>query len=997
MRRLARSLVRDHASADDLEQEAALAALRLEAPPAALRLWLGRVTRNLARRAWRERAHRAARERAYARPERLPGPDESVARLELQQRLLAQVAALDPALRHACVRRYLDGWSAARIARETGEPAATVRWRLRRALTELRARLDRLSGSDGVEWRLALLPLCRGPLGDVLEFLRPLTGASAIPGALTMKATLQALTAGALATTLGIGAWWTMGREVESRVPSSREAPANPPELAQPPAPAEVSGPPAEAQREVAAEPPPAPRLAEMAPTQAVAARATGRCVDHDLVPIGFARVSQVRHGVAAEAGADGAFTLALESQRGAATLLVEAAGYASRFLELTVPAAGTVPLGDVVLAPGGAVRGCVLGPAGGPFAGASISVTGPDLMMRTLERVRVEGPTDANLLASVSGPDGRFEVAGLAPGPVRVWAGAEGMRYAVSAPVEVRARAASDEVELVLEPLQRVDRITGILLSPAGEPVPAARLEGMERQGGGGASVAYVTGDDGRFEIESKARHVYDLLAVDPEGRWAHVPAKGLVPGTHELVLRFQEARWIEIEVRAPKGEALGSCLVTADGGDDGWLERVAVEPNAGGRARLRVPALPFTVLAEARGFTQAAEGPFMPEEAPAGLVLELAPEPGVRGHVLADGRPLAGARVTLHRYDSGSRIDVQGYDSLVSPHPRDETATGADGAFTLHLRRAGTYLVRAEAEGWAARESERMELDPRDGRAGVELVLGPGGVLEGRVLVAPGRDPSGVVVAVNRGDARPHTVRSSADGSFRFEGLMAGPWHLLRGGQEFNPAGHGSSFSSARTPTVIPFNCTIRDGETTWQDLDLRDYEPCVVRGVLLVNGAPARDWGVAAWPGGKEAVTGTPLSTSVAADGDFTLAVDQPGLLRLTFSPPLEAGGNGRLTLETEVVPGVNEWRADLGLGRLNGRLLTPPAAGDALFYTAAEGVAPACWLMLAPDEDGRFVLPFVPAGRGTIKRYSNDAWETLAEAEVVARAERELDVP
>lgn len=1003
VRRLARSLVRDEAAAEDLAQEAALAALELERRPAALRPWLVRVTRNFARRGWRARARRAARERAVARPEAVPGADESAARLELERRLVDELARLQPPVRHALVRRYLEGWSAARIARETGEPAATVRWRLQRGLAELRVRLDRASGGDGVQWRLALLPLCEGasPWADLGDFLRSPQGASVIPGVLTMKAASQALAAVALAAALGLGVWWTVGREPEPRV----EAPEVVAPLARPAPEAEItaSEPPSVAHREPPrpAAPEPVASAPAPAPVPAAPPRAEGRCVDERLVPIGFARVRQVREGPVTEARSDGSFALELTPERGAATLLVEAPGFASRFLELTLPPGGTVALGDVELAPGGTVRGRVLGPGEVGFEGAIVTVTSPDLW-GSLEEARTQGPSERLALTARSDADGRFEVAGVALGPVRVWAGAEGMLHAVSAPVEVGARGPGAEVELALEPLRAVDRIRGIVLSPTGEPVPGARLDGMERLGGGGTSVAFVAGPDGRFEIVARARHVYDLLVRDPGERWAHVPARGLQPGMPELELRFQEARWMGIGVRTPDGALPADCRVEATSSEEGGLERATLDPDAEGWLRMRVPAMSFTVRAEARGFRPAEAGPFRPEEAPDELTLELVPAPGVRGRVLADGAPVSGAEVTLHGHDPRWRIEHQGYPCFTSPHAADRTRTDAEGRFTLDLRRAGTWFVRAEAEGWAARESERMELDPDVGRAGLELVLGPGGVLEGRVLVAPGRDPAGVIVAVNRGDARARTVRSGADGSFRFEGLMAGPWQLLRGSQEVNPNGGGSSYGSAETPLEIPFNCVIRDGETTVQDLDLRAFEPCTLRGTLLVNGAPARDWGVTGWPGAKETMVGTPPSTAVAADGSFQLVVDEPGPLRLSFTAPAELGGSGRIDVRSVVSPGDNEWRADLAMGSLSGRFLSGVPDGERVaFYVSGEGVEPSCWLPLEPDADGRFVVPFAPAGRGSIRAMEEQGgewqWLTLLETDVPRAGERVVDVP
>jgi hypothetical protein len=70
------------------------------------------------------------------------------------------------------------------------------------------------------------------------------------------------------------------------------------------------------------------------------------------------------------------------------------------------------------------------------------------------------------------------------------------------------------------------------------------------------------------------------------------------------------------------------------------------------------------------------------------------------------------------------------------------------------------------------------------------------------------------------------------------------------------------------------------------------------------------------------------------------------------------------------------------------------------GSALFYRSAEGTRPSCWLPILPDEDGRYVLPFVPAGKGSIGTMTEAddwRWRPLLETEIPARGERALDIP
>ena len=174
--------------ADDLVQDTWLAALHN--PPHAVRsprAWLSRVARRLAR--LRDPAAEAS---TLARDD-LPPADEVVARIE-EERLLARlVVELEEPHRSVILQRFYGGLSAARIARTSGVPAATVRTRLRRALLLLRERLEREHGCDRRGWPLASLFLVRE------------TGALATagPGALLMgtKTTVAlAVASGALCT-----------------------------------------------------------------------------------------------------------------------------------------------------------------------------------------------------------------------------------------------------------------------------------------------------------------------------------------------------------------------------------------------------------------------------------------------------------------------------------------------------------------------------------------------------------------------------------------------------------------------------------------------------------------------------------------------------------------------------------------------------------------------------------------------------------------------------
>ncbi len=170
LRRLAASLVGDTAQAEDLVQDAWVAALRR--PPGAAgtpRPWLRRVVRNLARNAGRDRARREAREAAAHEERADPDPAALVQEAEAQRLLAEAVTHLAEPLRAVIVLRYFQGLESSAAARRLGVPASTVRTRLQKALEELRTELDRRFEGGRRSWGVLLAPLVRDPGTGVLH------------------------------------------------------------------------------------------------------------------------------------------------------------------------------------------------------------------------------------------------------------------------------------------------------------------------------------------------------------------------------------------------------------------------------------------------------------------------------------------------------------------------------------------------------------------------------------------------------------------------------------------------------------------------------------------------------------------------------------------------------------------------------------------------------------------------------------------------------------
>ncbi len=117
-----------------------------------------------------------------------------MARARMQERVARMVLELEEPLRATVMLRYYEGLSGADIARAQGVPEGTVRWRLKRALDEVRARLDEEHRGDRRAWVALVAPLAPA---------FPAAGGGA--GAATMTGTAAATTSAPVAHTLMMG------------------------------------------------------------------------------------------------------------------------------------------------------------------------------------------------------------------------------------------------------------------------------------------------------------------------------------------------------------------------------------------------------------------------------------------------------------------------------------------------------------------------------------------------------------------------------------------------------------------------------------------------------------------------------------------------------------------------------------------------------------------------------------------------------------------------
>jgi len=555
VRRLARALVKDAAVADDVAQDAWL--LALQHPPTnarPLRPWLRRVVLNVARMRYRAARRCNARE-AATEPGDVPTPGELVERVELQRAVADEVLALTEPFRSTVLLHFVEGLSSAQIARQLRVPDGTVRRRLKVAVDQLRERLQARSDGPKRGWLAALVPLARGSdlQAPAVAALREV----ALKKLIAVVGLLLLLLIGGdvwwrhgdrgseserVMTTIGdrtrldpagrdlrraatIPPWipqvGVSGRRIAGRVRSAggpvggalvRLALATP-EVVQPIA-ERRSGPdgafdfgvqPATSFA-VSAEAP------ELTPSSTVVSVADPRATpDQIVLELGGCRsrlygsvVDASGGGVArarllsaersgTESDASGAYSLCLPDGGSSVRVRVEADGYGT--VELPFRLFGEFHH-DVVLVPEAVLVGQVVADDGRPVADARVIATPDDVDW--LHHVTTGWAT--------ADRDGRFQIAGLAPGRFRVTASAAGLGMRTPRLAVARPATSSRELRLALE---RVAQVRGRLVM-AGRPVSGARITTLrERAPSGTASFSQP---DGSFVLSGVAfgTHVF-------------------------------------------------------------------------------------------------------------------------------------------------------------------------------------------------------------------------------------------------------------------------------------------------------------------------------------------------------------------------------------------------------------------------------------------------------------------------------------------------------
>lgn len=606
--RLARRLVREDGEAEDLVQRTWVAALRH--PPDSergARAWIRKVLLNLARERHRRGRTRQHYEHSFPRTVGdVPDTLEVLSREEIQKLLSEQLLELGEPYRSVVLQRYYDGLSSVEIARRSGVPAGTVRWRLKVGLDQLRAVLDRRSGGDRSRWVSALLLFTQpgiepsGPGGK--ESVAPESASAPALGPTVLGTPAWLALAGACA--LGLF-FVTRGLEARSGVADvvragSRATPA-------PPAATDEA---TRVARDVEREP------LSADPGSAMRAVAAPEGLSILVVDVSGAPMSAARILVAGANGfeerarcdAEGRATLVvlphdpgalgLPAIRGRVGVRALAEGReASDLVHVAPPFTSAHEVRLVVGGPETLLTGRVIDSEGRAVPGAVVACFDVE---KRLERA--EGDfASPSFLSATSDAEGGFVLANL-PAQGTLGCFADGFSFASQALLPSR----HGPIEFILE---RGARLSGIVRLPDGRPVANAIVgcepllksaewaTGLPRYDADWRGFGEVTRSDanGRYRLEGVKAGRERLL-------WAREERTGLVATAWRRLEDDQEDRWdpelsertgFRLRLVDETGTALPGWVVhlrcTLQGGS-WWVRKRATD----GEGRLRIPDCP-------------------------------------------------------------------------------------------------------------------------------------------------------------------------------------------------------------------------------------------------------------------------------------------------------------------------------------------------------------------------------------------------------------------